>query len=55
MLEILIDRGAQIDSLNDFGHTALHLATYYQFTEGVRLLIQRGCDVNIQVFKEKSL
>lgn len=29
MARILLENGAQIDEINEFGHTPLHLAGYY--------------------------
>lgn len=46
---MLIERGAQLDSCNNSGKTALHFATSYQLPECMRFLIQHGCNVNIQV------
>lgn len=46
---MLIHKGAQIDSQSNLGSTALHFAVKYQQTDCVRLLIQRGCNVNLQV------
>lgn len=46
---MLLERGAQINSQTDFGRTALHHAVRNYHTSCVRLLIQRGCDVNVQV------
>ena len=46
---MLIAKGAQLDAQTNSGRTALHLAASSQFTECCRLLIDAGCDVNIQV------
>jgi len=47
---MLIANGVQLDIQNRSGKTALHLAVSNQFTECCRLLIDAGCDVNLQVF-----
>ena len=44
-----IAKGVQLDSQNRSGKTALHLAVSNQFTECCYLLIDAGCDVNLQV------
>ena len=49
VLQVLIEKGAQIDSQTNFGSTALHVAVNNQDTDCVRLLIQRGCNINLQV------
>lgn len=48
-MEILIERGTQLDSQNNDGNAALHVAASNQYTECIRVLIHHGCDVNIQV------
>ncbi len=49
IVKMLIERGAQLNSRDHFGYTALHLAVVKQFTECASVLIQLGCDVNLQV------
>jgi len=49
ILEILIERGAQLDALNQTKNSPLDLAIYNQFTSCARLLIQHGCNVNLKV------
>ena len=46
---MLIAKGAQLNCHNYSGKTALQLAASNQFTECYHLLIDAGCDVNIQV------
>jgi len=52
---MLIERGAHLDSRNHSGKTALHIAVSDQSTDCIRLLIQRGCNVNIQVNRLTSI
>ncbi len=44
----LISAGANIDAVNDMGHTALHLAAAYGQGEYVKKLLAAGADPNIQ-------
>lgn len=46
---MLIEIGAQLNSRNYSGKTALHIAMSYRFTECIWFLIQPGCDVSVQV------
>lgn len=50
ILELLIAKGVQLDSLSTGGKSALLIAVVNQFTDCARLLVQHGCDVNIQVY-----
>lgn len=43
----LLDAGSDIDAINVDGYTALGLASYFGHLEEVRLLIDRGADVNV--------
>ena len=49
ILELLIAKGAQLDSRDHIGRTALHFAVNLEGSECLRLLIHHGCDINIQV------
>ena len=49
ILEMLLQRNAQLDVLTLRGKTPLHMAVKNRMTESVRLLIHRGSDVNVQV------
>lgn len=50
---MLIERGAPLDGfVNGAKKSPLHVAIINQFTECARLLIQNGCDVNLQVNKD---
>ena len=42
----LIQNGAQLNELDEFGMTPLHCAVYCGYTEIVKLLIDAGADVN---------
>ena len=46
---MLIGKGAQLDSQDNGGITALRIATDERLTDCVRLLIQHGSGVSIQV------
>lgn len=49
LLEILMKSGAQLNKQTDLGKTALHFSVSNLNTDCMRLLIQRGCDLNLQV------
>jgi len=49
IIDMLIEKGIQLDSQNLSGWTALHYAVFQQQPECMRKLIHHGCDVNIQV------
>ena len=49
ILKMLIAKGAQLDVQNNSGKTALQISVSNQHTECYHLLIDAGCDVNIQV------
>ena len=63
MLELLIRKGANLDCQNVDGWTPLHVALVCQYKECVmcvRILIQHGCNINLQVnyslkLKKKNL
>jgi hypothetical protein len=44
---VLLDNGADVDSQNNSGGTALHLATFFGHTETVRILLARGADPEV--------
>ena len=48
---MLVDEGVQLNSRNDEGKTALHIAVNQRAVDCIRLLIQHGSNVNIQVIK----
>ena len=48
-MKILMKRGVHLDSQTNSGKTAIHLAVANLFTDCVCLLIQGGCNLNIQV------
>ena len=45
VMQLLIDRGADVHAVNDKGLTPLHLA---QYAEAVDLLVKAGADVNVR-------
>lgn len=46
-LKLLLDGGANVNALDNEGHTALMWASGYYFTESMKILIKAGADVNI--------
>jgi ankyrin repeat protein len=46
IVQHLIDRGAFPDSMDHFGHTALHVAAMYNRVEHLNLLLSRGANPN---------
>ncbi len=46
-LQALLDKGADIDSMDVGGYTALTLAAYYGYGDAVVLLLRNGADVNM--------
>ena len=45
---LLLDRGADVNAVNDLGGTALQIAAWHGHAEIVRLLLERGADINRQ-------
>ncbi|KAI1420286.1 ankyrin, partial [Xylaria sp. FL1777] len=45
-LAVLLDRGADIDSKNEWGHTPLHSSIDFGDYEAAELLLDRGCSIN---------
>ena len=45
----LIGKGADINRGSDNGRRAIHRAAYKGFVDCTRVLINHGCDVNVQV------
>lgn len=54
MLNLLLSKGALINSQSEKGNTALHRASSFQLSSCVRLLLDCGAQVNIQVRYNKS-
>lgn len=48
VMELLLSRGAAIDSVNNGKCSALHVAVNKQHSECVRTLLRHGCNVNLQ-------
>ena len=48
LLEMILEKGANVNNKNSFGATPLHLAAYYDRPDIVRLLLLKGANVNIQ-------
>ena len=52
VLEILLENGAQLDAPTACSKEApLHIAVNYKSTDCARILIQRGCNLNIKVIQ----
>jgi hypothetical protein len=51
---IVIKSGIALHSCNDNGMTALHMAAWGSHTDGVKLLIETGMDVNAKEKEERS-
>merc|ERR1712098_996895 len=47
-LSKLIDRGAEIDAVNEDGSTALHYTTKYGNEESLKILLENGANINVQ-------
>jgi len=47
-MELLLDNGANINAVNNGGCSTLHVAVNKQHLDCVKVLLDRGCDVNIQ-------
>jgi len=45
-LEILIDKGADLEAKNDYGMTPLYIAAWSGKPECVKILIEKGADIN---------
>jgi len=49
VLEMLIKKGVELDSCTNSGLTALQMTVSTEFIASMRMLIESGCDVNLQV------
>ena len=54
-VELLLDRGANVNSKMERGQTALMVAAYYGHVDTVRLLLSRGADINAQFDGDTAL
>ncbi|XP_024871262.1 serine/threonine-protein phosphatase 6 regulatory ankyrin repeat subunit B-like [Temnothorax curvispinosus] len=48
IMDLLLSRGAAINTVNIFGRSALHIAVINQHVQYVRVLLRYHCDVNLQ-------
>ena len=48
IVKLLLEHGADINLPDNYGHTALMMASLEGNTEIVRLLLDQGADVNVQ-------
>lgn len=56
MVELLLQRGADIDAKTDYLGTPLHVAIIYKNEEIVHLLLTRGADPNLcDIYSQRSL
>jgi ankyrin repeat protein len=46
VVELLINKGIDLNEKDNYGNTALRLASFYGFKEVVELLINKGIDLN---------
>lgn len=46
ILQLLLDRGADVDFKSHRGFTALHIAAIFTNTEAIKLLIERGAEIS---------
>ena len=46
---MLIKKGVELDSCTNSGLTALQMTVSTEFIASMRMLIENGCDVNLQV------
>ncbi len=49
VLEMLIKKGVELDSCTNSGLTALQMTVSTEFIASMRMLIENGCDDNLQV------
>lgn len=54
LIEFLIQKGVNVNQLNRYGETALHLAARNQFHKAVEILLLNDADVSIKNKKDKS-
>ncbi len=48
ILHLLIDAGAEVDTIDMYGHTPLIWASFYGNVEAIDLLLAKGLDINAQ-------
>jgi ankyrin repeat protein len=46
LVEQLLNEGAHVDSVDEYGATALHMAVYYKHLPTILLLVDSGANVN---------
>ena len=51
---ILLDAGAEINAVNEADFTALHGAAFRGLNEVIRMLVERGADINARDFKGRT-
>ena len=55
LAELLLERGAAVNSVNNFGETALSLAAHKGHLAFVRLLLKRGASPDVQPHGSSTL
>ncbi|KAI0966455.1 ankyrin [Xylaria arbuscula] len=53
-LSLLLDKGADIESKNEWGHTPLHASVDFSEYEVAELLLDRGCKINERDFLNRT-
>jgi len=51
----LVKHGENINSKNQFGHTALHMSCFREDVERIKILIENGADVNCKDSRGNSI
>lgn len=54
ILEILIENGADLNTLSNDNKTALHLAAYYNYYDLCSFLVANECELNVQDVSGKT-
>jgi ankyrin repeat protein len=54
LVELLVKKGAQLNTQNDTGGTALHLATFWGHFDLVKLLVNEGARMDVKNDKGRT-
>jgi len=55
IVDILLENGVDIDRRDEYGSTVLMEASYYGKVELVRVLIERGANINIKDYRNRTI